>query len=195
MSRLGMKAKFRHYRPDPETGLASLIWAQMSEHHSEEFPLGEIIVGDPVERELIRAQLWTPNALVDEGEKSFLDVYLDDVAVLTSTFFRLYSDGAPAETDTLATLLNETSGSGYAGITITRGTDWSTPALDAGDGQSTTVTKTFSATGTWTAADELIWATVASGTGGLFLGFIALSTTRTLTNLDTLDVDLAVKLA
>ncbi len=192
---IGTKARFRHYRLDPETGLPSLIWAQMSEGHSEEFPLGEILAGDPVEAELVRAQLWTPNALIDEGEKSILDVYLDDVAVITTTYFRLANDGAIAETDTLALLANEVSGTGYDGIAVTRNTDWTDPTLDSGDMQTTSSTKQFSATGTWTAASELIWATVQNGTAGLFLGWVALSATRNLVNGDTLDVDLAVKLA
>ncbi len=37
--------------------------------------------------------------------------------------------------------------------------------------------------------------TVQNGSAGLFLGWVALSTTRQLENTDTLDVDLAVKLA
>ena len=192
---IGTKLKVRHYRPDPETGLPSLIWAQDGADGSVDFELGEILAGSAAELAVIRSQLWTPNALTDEGELDFLDVYVEDQAVRASTFFRLYSDGAIAETDTLATLTNEVSGGGYAGITVTRGTDWSAPALDAGDGQSTSVSKVFTATATWTAADELVWATIASGTAGLLLGFVALSATRTLTNGDTLTVDLAVKLA
>ena len=61
--------------------------------------------------------------------------------------------------------------------------------------QTTSSTKQFSASGTWTAASELIWATVQNGTAGLFLGWVALSATRNLVSGDTLDVDLAVKLA
>lgn len=192
---IGTKAKIRHYRPDPETGLPSLLWAQMGEGLSDEFALGSILKGDPVDLEVIQSQLWTPNALVDEGEKSILDVYLDDIAVITTTYFRLYSDGAIAETDTLALLTGEVTGTGYTGIAVTRNTDWTDPTLDGGDMQTTSSTKQFSASGTWTAADELVWATVATGTAGLHLGWVALSATRTLTSGDTLDVTLAVKLA
>ena len=190
---IGTKYKLRHYRSTPDG--SALLWAQDGEAGSEEFELGEIMQGSSADFEVRRSQMWTPNALVDEGELDFLDVYLEDQAVRASTFFRLYSDGAIAETDTLATLTNEVAGGGYGGITVTRGTDWSAPALDGGDGQSTSVSKVFTATATWSAADELVWATVASGTVGLFLGFVALSATRTLTNGDTLTVDLAVKLA
>ena len=190
---IGTKYKIRHYRGTPDG--PALIWAQDGESGGEEFGLGEIMKGSPVDLDVRFSQLWTPNALVDEGELDFLDVYLNDQAVRVSTFFRLYSDGAIAETDTLATLTNEVTGTGYTGITVTRDTDWAEPALDVGDGETTSVVKQFSAGGAWTAADELVWATVATGTAGLFLGFVALSTTRTLTNGDTLDVDLAVKLA
>ncbi len=192
--RFGMKAKFRHYRTGPD-GLPYLIWAQSGEDGSDDFEFGSVLRGSRTDIEVRRDALWTPNALVDEGEKSILDVYLDDVAVITSTHFRLYSDGAIAETDTLATLTGEVTGTGYGGIVVTRDTDWVDPTLDGGDMQTTSAVKQFTAGGTWTNADELVWATVISGTAGLFLGFVALSTTRQLENTDTLDVDLAVKLA
>lgn len=190
---IGTKYKIRHYRRTPDG--PALIWAQDGADGGEEFGLGEVMRGSADDLDVRFSQLWTPNALVDEGELDILDVYLKDQAVRASTFFRLYSDGGIAETDTLALLTNEVTGTGYGGITLTRDTDWSEPALDGGDGLSTSVVKQFSAGGTWTDADELVWATVASGTAGLFLGFVALSTTRTLTNGDTLDVDLGVKLA
>lgn len=192
MIEIGTKYKFRHYRLGPD-GQRYLIWAS-DERKFEEFVLGQVLCGSRQDVEIQRSQLWTPNALADEGEIDILDVYLDDVAVRTSTFFRLYND-TPLETDTLATLINEVSGTGYAGITVTRGTDWPQPALDAGDALTTSVVKTFTAGGTWTAATQLVWASVASGTAGLFLGWVALSATRTLVDTDTLDVTLGVKLA
>jgi hypothetical protein len=132
--------------------------------------------------------------LADEGEIDILDVYFDDVAVRSSLFGRLYND-TPVETDTLATLVNEVSGTGYGAVTFARGTDWSDPALDSGDGMTSSTVKTFSASGTWTAATVLVLATVASGTSGLHLAWVALSATRTLTNGDSLDTSLDVKLA
>jgi hypothetical protein len=189
---IGTKYKFRHYSL-AEDGNRYLVWAS-DEFKSEFFKPGEVLKGSFRDLEIMRSQLWTPNALADEGEIDILDVYVEDQAVRASTFFRLYND-TPAETDTLATLVNEVSGTGYGGITVTRGTDWSAPALDSGDGMSTSVVKTFTAGGTWTAATQLVWASVASGTSGLFLGWVALSATRTLVNTDTLDVTLGVKLA
>lgn len=191
---IGTKAKIRHYRPDPETGLPSLIWASDGPKRSETFRLGEIIRGSHADFEIIRSQLWTPNALADEGEKDILDVYFDDVAVRGTLYLRLYND-TPAETDTLATLLNEVSGTGYDGVAVTRGTDWSDPALDSGDMRTVTGTKTFTAGGAWTDATQLVLATVQNGTAGLFLAWVALSATRTLANGDSLNTTLAVKLA
>ena len=192
MIEIGTRYKFRHYRLGPD-GQRYLVWAS-DEKKFEEFALGQILHGSRQDLEIQRSQLWTPNALADEGELDFLDVYVEDQAVRASTFFRLYND-TPAETDTLATLVNEVSGTGYTAPTVTRGTDWSAPALDGGDGLSTSVVKTFTAGGTWTAATQLVWATVATGTSGLFLGWVALSATRTLVNTDTLDVTLGVKLS
>ena len=191
---IGTKYKFRHYRRDPD-GRECLIWASDGgRNHGEEIALGECVRGSKRELDIVRSQLWTPNALADEGEKDILDVYFDDVAVRTNTYFRLYND-TPVETDTLATLTGEVSGTGYDGIAVARGTDWSDPSLDSGDMQTTSTTKQFSAGGTWTAATQLILATVQNGTAGLHLAWSALSATRTLTNGDTLDVTLAVKLA
>lgn len=190
---IGTQYKFRHYRLG-EDGNRYLLWASDRENLVADFDMGDILKGSRADLDVQRSQLWTPNALADEGEIDILDVYVEDQAVRATTFFRLYND-TPVETDTLATLVSEVTGTGYAGITVTRGTDWSAPALDSGDGQSTSVVKTFTAGGTWTAATQLVWATVASGTAGLFLAWAALSTTRTLVISDTLDVTLAVKLA
>lgn len=189
--------QFRHYAPvDDRPGAKRLIWAQsVGDGDYVAGPGDEILRGSPADLELIRAQAFTPNALVDEGENDILDVYFKNQAVRASLFFRLYNDTAIVDTDTLATLTNEVSGSGYGPITLTRDTDWSEPALDAGDGQTTSVTKSFNATGTWTSANELVLATVGTGTAGLFIAWAALSQVRTLNNGEQLDVTMAVKLA
>jgi len=165
----GTQVKIRHYRHDPEGRGLSLIWAQFGETWSEMFELGEILKGSPADLDVIRNQLWTPNALVDEGEGDILDVYFNDQAVRASTFFRLYNDTAIVETDTLVTLLNEVTGGGYGGSTVTRSADWTEPALDAGDMQTVSTVKTFTATGTWTTANELVLATVVSVVANLDL--------------------------
>lgn len=177
--------KFRHYNGD-----GTLLWGNgvgELENHGISKGVNDL--------EVIYDQPWVYNTLVDEGEQDILDVYFDVQAVRTTLYFRLYNDAGPAETDTLATLTPEVTGTGYTGIAVTRGTDWSAPTLDAGDMRTVTVTKTFSAGGTWTTANQLVLATVQTGTAGLFIAWAALSTGRTLTNGDTLDVTMGVKLA
>ena len=182
------KYKFRHYGKNPD-GADTLLWA--SDGIGNIFPrVGEeILKGSLLDLEIRNDQLWTGNALVDEGEVDILDVYFDAQAVRASLFFRLYTDAGLAEADTLATAVGEESGSGYGAITITRGTDWSAPTAGGG---TTTVTKTFNATGTWSALNSLILATVATGTAGLLIAFVNLSATRSLVNGDSLDTDLTV---
>lgn len=192
---LGTRYKFRHYTRHPDLGVSVLAWASDGPGGSILPRTDELIIkGSTLDLEVAESQLWTPNALADEGELDILDVYFDDQAVRSSLWFRLYND-TPAETDTLATLTGEVTGTGYAGIEVVRGTDWGAPALDSGDGKTTSTTKTYTAGGSWTAATQLVLATVASGTAGLFIAWAALSATRTLVNLDELDVSMGVKLA
>ena len=174
--------KFRHYRPNEEGKLA-LIWGS----HFE-VPKNEVIVcGSDLDREVQEAQDWNLNAIANEGEVDILDVYFDTQAVRTTLYFGLLS-AAPGETTTEATM-SEISGTSYARIPVTRGTDWGAPTHAGGTLSST---KTFTAGGTWTAATDLSLSTSASGTGGLFIAWSALSATRTLLINDTLDVDMTI---
>lgn len=191
---IGTKYKFRHYTPHPDGIGDVLVWASDGPGRCEEFGLDGPLKGSLGDLDVIQSQLWTPNALADEGEKDILDVYFDDVAVRSNLYGRLYND-TPVETDTLSTLTNEVSGTGYAAVTFARGTDWSDPTLDSGDMQTTSTTKTFTASGTWSAATYIILSTVASGTSGLLIAYSALSATRTLGNGDSLDVSFSVKAA
>lgn len=180
--------KFRHYTPDPDGGADLLLWASDGPGRSED-------ITDPIRRgsdadfDLIGSQLWTPNALTDEGEIDMLDVYFEDQAVRSTLYFGLTSAN-PSESSTLASITELAVSNGYARIAVARGTDWSAPA----SGSTTSVTKQFSASGTWTGATDLFICTSASGTSGLFIAFSALSQTRTLGNGDTLDVSMAVSL-
>lgn len=185
--------KFRHYgkNPDPTADGDVLLWA--SNGRDSIFPrTDELIVKGGADDLAIRNDgLWTPNALANEGEEDILDVYFDTQAVRTSLYLRLYTDAALAETDTLATATGEESGSGYGAITCTRGTDWTAPDHSTGTVLST---KTFNATGTWSALNSMILATVGTGTSGLLIAWVDLSATRSLVNGDSLDVDLTVTL-
>jgi hypothetical protein len=88
-------------------------------------------------------------------------------------------------------LVGEETAGGYARIQVDRGTDWSAPT--AGGGTSTG-TKTFNATATWSALNSMVVGTDVSGTAGLHIAWVDLSATRSLVNGDSLDVDLTVTL-
>lgn len=181
--------KFRHYTKTPD-GRDHLLWGSGIgdvAHHG-------IHRGDQLEVEAILDQLWTPNALADGGEQAILDVFFRAGAAPTFAF-RLYND-TPIDTDTLSTLVGEVSGSGYGGISVARNTtDWPSLALDGGDYKVTSATKTFTATGAWTAATQLVLASVTSGTAGTFYAWAPLSQSRTLGNGDSLDVTMGLKAA
>lgn len=175
--------RFRQYRGD------RLIWANGVGELD-----GSIRRGTPAEAEVIAAQDWLPNGLADEGEQSILDVYFRGGTAPSGFYLRLYDD-TPAEDDTLETLTGEVTGSGYSAIAVARNsTDFPTLALDSGDYKVTSATKTFTATGTWSDATQLVLATTSNDTG-LLIAYVALSTTRTLVNGDSLAVDLSVKLS
>lgn len=180
--------KFRHWKIDPETGLQTLDWASGLDESVQ--GLG-IVKGSDDELAVVDAQEFTLNALANEGEEDMLDVYFDAQAVRTTLYFRLYND-TPAETDTLATLTGEVTGTGYTGVAVTRGTDWSAPDHSTG---TATGTKTFTGgSGGWSAATQLVLATVQTGTAGLHIAWAALSQSRTLAENDTLDVTMTVTL-
>ena len=173
--------KYAHYNKNGQ-----LLWAKGIgdvEHHG-------IYKGTKEHLEALNDRDWSLNTLADEGEEDILDVYFDAQAVRTSLFLRLYND-TPTEADTLATLTGEVSGTGYGAITVTRGTDWTAPVAATGTDMTQ---KTFTATGTWTAATYLVVATVGTGTAGLLIAYDALAATRTLQNGDSLNIDLNVTL-
>ena len=183
--------KFRHYGANPGGPGDILLWA--SDGRGSLFPRsGEAILKGGADDLAIRSDmLWTPNALTDEGEIDLLDVYYKAQAVRASLYFRLYTDSSLAEADTLATAVGEESAGGYGAITVTRGTDWSAPSAAGG---TSTVTKTFNATATWSTLNSLILATVATGDAGLVIAWVDLSTPRSLVINDSLDVDMTVTL-
>lgn len=163
--------RFRHYRE------GRLLWASS---------IGDVDA-QADELEVVEAQLWTPNAIADEGEQWILDTFFRGAAAPAGFFLRL-ATAAPTDTSTLATV-SQVTGTGYAPIAVARNTtDWPTLALNAGDFRVVMATKTFTATGTWTAATHMYLATTSDNTGKL-ISYAALGTTRTLVNGDTLAVD------
>ncbi len=182
--------RFGHYRT-MEDGRKSLIWTPSQ----GEINLGDVIKGSLDDKEIMLREEFLLNSLTDLGEQYIIETFFRNNHTPVF-FFRLFNDAAPAETDTMATLTPEVTGSGYGGISVARNTtDWGAPALDGGDMKSTSVTKSFNATGTWTTANQLVLASDASGTAGIFYAWVDLSTARTLVNGDQLDVSMGVKLA
>jgi hypothetical protein len=178
--------QFAHHRTID--GARHLIWGN---------GIGEVHIpyGTADYFEALADRGWEGNALADEGESDMLAVYFRTQAKRANIFGRLYND-TPTETDTLATLTGEVTGTGYAAVTFAvSDAGWPTLALDSGDFKVTSSVQTFTAGGAWTVATNLVLATVASGTAGLHVAWVALSTSRTLANTDTLDVSAAVKLA
>lgn len=158
--------------------------------------LGDIDIPADEAESLFYLQPWTPNVLADQGEQDILDVYFRGATAPTNFYLRLYND-TPVETDTLATLTGEVTGTGYTGVAVARNsTDWPTLALDSGDYMVTMANKVFTAGGAWTAATYLVMATAQTGTSGKVILYSALGATRTLAvSGDTLTVNATVKLA
>ncbi len=183
--------KIGHYRTG-EDGRKSLIWTP----GQGEIPLGEVIQGSATDMAVMAEEAWLLNFLVNEGENAILESFFRDNHTPTF-YFGLWNEGALSETDTIATLTQEvTVGDGYARIAVVRGTtDWGAAAPDAGDEKTTSATKTFSATGTWTQAQMLGLVSPASGTTGTLYAGVALTTARTLVNGDDLNVSMGVKLS
>lgn len=171
--------KFRHWSaPETKTGLRRLMWMP---HHG---PLKRgPLESDTAVASLFEAEPFTLNNLADEGESDIIDVYFEDQAVRATLYIRGYNDTI-VETDTLATITGEVSGTGYAALTYTRGTDWTHT-----NSVATGATKTWTAgAGGWTAMTYINIGTVASGTAGLHIAYVALSATRTLAASETLDI-------
>ena len=143
---------------------------------------------------LIWQELDRPNGLADEGESIFLDCVLRATNCPTTFYLRLFND-TPGETDTLADLTGEPSTNGYTKQQLTRdATGWPTLALDTGDYQATSATKTFAASGgSWGPVTYCVLATSSDNTGKL-VSYVALSQSRTLADGESLQVTYKLKL-
>ncbi|MBC7964232.1 MAG: hypothetical protein H7Y05_14970 [Steroidobacteraceae bacterium] len=140
--------------------------------------------------------LWSEsarNALADEGEQALLDIYLRGATPPAGFYVRLYND-TPAETDTLALLTGEPSGSGYAPIAVERSAvGWPTLALDTGDYMATSKEITFTAAGgSIGPVTYAVLATSSDNTGKL-ISYAALSQSRTLAVGESLKITYKVK--
>lgn len=184
--------KFQHCGRHPESGERAVLW----QSGIGDLVQQEIYIPADSERaaELLRSVPFELNFLADEGEQSILDTYFRAATAPTGFYFRLFND-TPIETDTLADLTGEVTGTGYAAIAVARNnTDFPTLALVGGDYKITTATKTFTATGTWTAATYAVLATSSDNSGKL-IAARALGATRTLVASDTLALTYSLTLS
>jgi hypothetical protein len=144
-----------------------------------------------IKGELLYSEEDIPNILHDEGEQAILSAYFDtDLAGFGAPPASLHMGlrtNASAEGDTLASGLTEVSGTGYGRGAVSTTTGFTLSQV-GGDYRATSTNVVFTATGTWTGAVALFLCTVTSGTAGKLIASIALSTTRTLVNGDTLTV-------
>lgn len=123
---------------------------------------------------------WIPNVLMDEGEKDILDDYLKG-GTITSKYLALVSAAPADETKTMTSPAypeSATPGAGGYNRQQILTSDWGADTLNSGDYQATAAEKTFGANtsgGAWTlAAVSLV--TVATGTAGLYLAYVATAT-------------------
>lgn len=133
------------------------------------------------------------NALADEGEQAFLDIYLRGATPPAGFYIRLYND-TPVETDTLADLTGEPSGNGYAAITVERSnTGWPTLALDSGDYLATSKEVTFTAAGGSIGPVTYVALATTSDNTGKLISYAALSQSRTLATGESLKITYKIK--
>lgn len=182
--------KFAHHRI--VDGERCLIWGN---------GIGELLIPttSPEYTEALNDRNWAHNALVDAGETDMLNIYFRTLAKRATLYGRLFGGGTPTDASTLSSMGTEVQTIGTAGynaVSWTVGdTDFGAPA-GTSPATTTSVVKTFTATGTWTVANHLALCSVNTGTAGTpgLIAWVALSAGRTLVNTDTLDVSIAVGL-
>jgi hypothetical protein len=138
------------------------------------------------------------NFLADEGEYAMLDVFLRAGTAPSGYFIRLCND-TPVETDTLADITGEPPGTyNYAAQAVARdatAAGWPTLALDSGDHMATSKTVTFTATGGVIGPVTYAFLATTSNNTGKHIASVALSTSRTLADGESLQVTMKVKLS
>lgn len=145
--------------------------------------------GDPIWEDTIL------NNLANEGEFFVLDVPFRNGTSYATFYIRLFND-TPVDTDGLSDLINEASGNGYAAQSLSRdNTDFPVLALDSGDYQLESLEQTFSASGgSWGPVTYAVLATSSDNSGKL-IAYVALATSRTLQDGDSLKVTFKIKQA
>jgi hypothetical protein len=144
---------------------------------------------------------WTSfNALVNDGELNILDSYFRSENIPISLYLMLVYNGGfpPAITDNLSDITGEpTIGvNGYQRIHLAKNTtDWPDLALCLGHGQVTSKQVMFEAVGgSWGPVKYAVLTTVPTGTDGFFIAYVPLSTTKTLSDGNTLYCRIRIRL-
>ena len=135
------------------------------------------------------------NILFNLGEQYVLKAFTGQTAIAANLYLGI-DDHTLAEADTMAELTNEPVGDGYARIAVAKDTEW-TVQLDGGTGDYEALTDVvqFAASGgDWAEMDNVFLCTDASGAGGTLISSFVMSTPRTVTDGQTLDVSLAMRL-
>ena len=128
----------------------------------------------------------------DEGEEFVLQVAFSEEQSAPANFYVGLCNDTLAKTDGLADIADEVTGTGYARQTVASD---NTDCVVAADGDYYKVTfaeQTFTAGGTWTAANTAFLATTVANTGKLIASY-PIDPVRTLGNGDTVDVEVYVR--
>lgn len=134
------------------------------------------------------------NALADEGEKSIADCYFRNLNAPTQFYLRLAYDTL-VETDTLNTVQNEPSGSGYSAKLVERSAV-GFPTLEFHEGDWRVITKeiSFLASGGDIGPINTFYFATTTNNTGILIGYISLATARTILAGDTMIVQPVIKL-
>lgn len=162
----------------------------------------EIGVFELIARNAAGDVIWTEaahNNLADEGEQTFLDVFLRGGTAPTQFYLGLSDSSTPCSITDTATLTTASSGepstNGYARQLIERSaTGWPTLALDSGDYMATSSTETFVASGGSWGPVYCVFLGTSSDNAGKHISYAPLSTGRTLAAGESLSVTYKVKL-
>lgn len=147
--------------------------------------------------DILWEQLAAVNIFHDEGEQFVCQVVFSEAQEVPTAYYQgLDNRTTLAEADTLTDLVSEPSTNGYARQAVNSdATDW-TVSQDSGDYQAASKTVTFNATGgSWGPVQALFLCTVATGTAGKLLCSLALSTSRTLQDGESLQADMTIKVS
>jgi hypothetical protein len=130
---------------------------------------------------------WQLNTFANEGEAEVLNVLFLASQAVRANYYLMLLTATPTNTTTLATM-TELVGTGYSRQAIASA-DWG--ALSGTQPTSTTAAeKVFgpnSSGGDWTAITYVALGTVASGTSGKFILFVALSGSTLIHNLQSFE--------